>query len=100
MEISKQIEIPASNISREDVGADAEQVLKASKEVQSLVAFEAENLLNIAAGSSEATISDNSKGIPDTLHSDKIIVVESDSTPSISSETSSSSLDLDDIPLG
>lgn len=49
LEIAKQTEIPASNIVRENVGADAEEVL-------SPVASEAEHLLNIVVGSSEATI--------------------------------------------
>ncbi|RHN40858.1 hypothetical protein MtrunA17_Chr8g0359611 [Medicago truncatula] len=56
LEIAEQIEIPASSIAREDVGADVEQVLKAAEEVQSLVASESEHLLNIVVGSSEATI--------------------------------------------
>ncbi|RHN74569.1 hypothetical protein MtrunA17_Chr2g0311811 [Medicago truncatula] len=101
MELAKQIKIPASSIAREDAGADAEKVIKAAEEVQELVASEAGSLMNIAAGSSEATIPKGLKGILDSPHSDSV-VVESDSTPSISTETTSStfSSDLDDVPLG
>ncbi|RHN60232.1 hypothetical protein MtrunA17_Chr4g0023391 [Medicago truncatula] len=102
VELAQQANIPTSSITRENVGADAEQVLKAAKEVQGLIASEAGHLLNTAAGSSKATISDSQQGITTSPHTDNIIHVELDSTPSISSDSSSSSsfLNLDDIPLG
>ncbi|KEH25737.1 hypothetical protein MTR_6g033905 [Medicago truncatula] len=48
----------------------------------------------------EATLSDSLKGIPDSPHCVDIVNVESDSTPSVSSDsTSLSSFDLDEITL-
>jgi len=49
LELAKQIEVPASNIARENVGADAQEVIKAAEVVQELVATKAEGLAMVTA---------------------------------------------------
>ncbi|RHN60523.1 hypothetical protein MtrunA17_Chr4g0026751 [Medicago truncatula] len=111
LELAQEIEVPASSIAREDVGAYAQEVTKAAKVVQELVATEAGSLLMASvegvqeenAGCSEADTAEASKGNSDSLHSAEIINIESSTTStshSTSISTSSTSLDLDNVPLG
>ena len=114
IQLATEIEAPTSSLVRADVATDAHQVVRAAEDLQELVTSYAENLLvatseettrevqeDKAAGS-EAAASEAVTGIPDSPHSNSVIVVESDSTPSSSSHSISSSLsfDLDDVPLG
>jgi hypothetical protein len=113
-ELAKGIEVPASNIAREDVGDTTQQVIQATEEAHHLVSLEAENLLRIAdveasakaqedvAAGLGAAAPEAVTGNPVSLHSEDVIVVEFDSTPSTytQSTSSSSSIDLDNIPLG
>lgn len=100
--LAQQVNIPVTRFAREDIAEVAEKVIVAAKEVQDWVASEAEQLLDLVVVSSEATISDSHQGNASIPHTDNVIEVESDSTPSISvkSPSSSSSQDLDNIPLG
>ncbi|RHN51727.1 hypothetical protein MtrunA17_Chr6g0472081 [Medicago truncatula] len=81
---------------------DSQSVEKAS-EVQTVLLQEVvprrEGTSEAHASESEATISDSPKGIPSSSHSVDYVHVESDSTPSISSDSTTSSFDLDDITL-
>jgi len=114
LELAKQIEVPASNIAREDAAETAQEVIKADEVVQELAATEAEVLAlvtseeakegNIAA--SEAPDSPEApEGISETLHTDgEIVELGSSSSSDIrstspSSSSSTISSDLDDIPL-
>lgn len=108
IEIAKEIEVPASIIVREDVGVDAQKVIKAAEVVQELVATEAESLMMVTAedvqegntGGSEAGISEASRGNPNSPHSIDVINIKSSSTSlSTSISTSSSSSGLNDVPL-
>jgi len=49
LELAKQIEVPASSIARENVCADAQEVIKAAEVVQELIATEAEGLEMVTA---------------------------------------------------
>ncbi|KEH21968.1 transmembrane protein, putative [Medicago truncatula] len=102
LKLAKQIKIPASSIAREDVGANAQEVTRDAEVVQEMVAIEAGSLLDIGAGVLEAVIPKASEGILNSQHTDNLIIVESGSTLSISSQSTSStfSSDLDDVPLG
>jgi nucleotide-binding universal stress UspA family protein len=99
-ELAKGIEVPASSIAREDAGIVAQQVVQAAEEVQEMVTSEAGSLLMVAAegvqednvDASEAVIPEALRGNHDSPHIDNVIVVESDSTPSISSQSTSSTL--------
>ncbi|RHN60154.1 hypothetical protein MtrunA17_Chr4g0022361 [Medicago truncatula] len=127
LELAKEIKVLASNIAREDVSADAEEVIKAAEVLQEFVATEARSLLVIAggleehtpsvgelvkdtvegvqeenAGCSEADASEVSRGNPNSLHTAKVIEIESSSTfdsYSTSMSTSLTSSDIDDVPL-
>jgi len=114
LKLAKQIEVPASNIVREDAADAAQEVIKAAEVVQELAATEAEGLAMVTAeeaqegntdvleapGSSEAP-----EGISETLHTDVEIVELGSSSPSDirsnspSSSSSTTSSDPDDIPL-
>ncbi|RHN40783.1 hypothetical protein MtrunA17_Chr8g0358601 [Medicago truncatula] len=90
LELAQEIEVHASNIVREDVGADAQEVIKAA-------------VVEENAGCSEAVFPEASKGNPDSLHSTEIINIKSSTTStshSTSISTSSTSSDLDNVPLG
>ncbi|RHN66797.1 hypothetical protein MtrunA17_Chr3g0095541 [Medicago truncatula] len=111
LELAKEIEVPVSSIAREDVGADAQEVIKAAEVVQEFVETEAGSLVVLTAegvqeenvGCSEADASEASRGNPDSLHNANIIEIESSSTStshSTSISTSSTSLDYDNVPLG
>jgi len=64
LDIAKEIEVPASSIVREDVGVDAQEVIKAAEVVQELVATEAESLVMvIAAGVQEGNTGCSEAGI-------------------------------------
>ncbi|RHN80676.1 hypothetical protein MtrunA17_Chr1g0190871 [Medicago truncatula] len=88
MEIAREIEVPASSIVREDVGADAQEVVKATEEVQEMVTSEAGSLLMVVAegvhednvGCSEAGILEASRDNHDSPHSVDVINIESSST--------------------
>jgi len=114
LELAKQIEVPASNVARENVGADAQEVIKAAEVVQELVATEAEGLTMVTAEKaqegntvvSEAPDSSEApKGNFETLHTDVEIVELGSSSPSdirsnsSSSSSSTTSSDPNDIPL-
>jgi len=101
LELAKQIKVPASSIARENVGADAQEVIKAAEVLQVLVATKAEGLAMVTAekaqegntavseapGSSEAP-----EGNYETLHTDVEIVELGSSSPSdIRSNSPSSS---------
>jgi hypothetical protein len=63
LEIAKETEIPASSFTREDVVTDAQEIVRATKDLQELVASEAKGLMMVATkgvqedntGGSEAT---------------------------------------------
>ena len=83
MELAKQIEVPASNIARENVGADAQEVIKATEVVQELVATEAKGLTMVTAEKAQEGNTDVSKapgsseapeGNSETLHTHVEIV--------------------------
>jgi len=103
LKIAKEIEVPASILSEGTIAIVVEEAIKNAEERQDLVTSEAENLLlasddvkgvqNESAAGSE-TISGNS-----STHFEPIIEIESESTPS-KSNFSSSSTDIDDIPIG
>jgi len=113
VELARQIEVPGSNIAREDVAEAAQQVIEAAKVVQELAATEAEILALVRskeakegnAGTSEAPMSlEAPEGMADKLHTEVEIVELGSSSfdtrsnsPSSSSSTTSS--DEDDIPL-
>ncbi|KEH15602.1 hypothetical protein MTR_0752s0020, partial [Medicago truncatula] len=84
---------------------DSQSVEKASKvvtliaETQEHTVKEATVLLQEVVPRGEGTILDSLKGIPNSPHSVEFVNVESDSNPSISSDSTSSSFDLDDITL-
>lgn len=110
-ELAKGIEVPISSIAREDVGVSAQQVVKATEELQDLVTSEAESLLMIAGektteevqedddASSGAAAPEADKGNSDSPHHSNVIVVESSSTTSSQSTSLTSSSDMDDVPL-
>jgi len=110
LEIAKEIEVPASSILREDVGADAQEVIKAAEVMQELVTTKAESLVMVTiegvqegnTSCSEAGISEASRGNSVSQHPVDVINIESSST-SISHSTtlssSSTSSGNDDIPL-
>jgi hypothetical protein len=85
------------------------QIVKATEEVQEMITSEVGGLLMVAAegvlednaDASKAVVPEASRGNSDSPHTENVIVVESDSTQSISSQStfSSSSLNLDDIPV-
>ena len=103
-ELAKKIEVPASSIAREDVGTDAQEVIKAAEVEQELVATEASSLLMVVVEEvqkenvdcSEVGVSKAARGNPDFQHNANVIVVESSST---TSSQSTSSSDIDNIPL-
>jgi hypothetical protein len=110
-ELAKGIEVSASSIPRENVGAVAQRFVEATEDLQELATSEAGNMLMVvnaggndqedeAAGSDVAP--EATTGNPDSSHTHNVIEVESDSTQSTSSQStsSSSSIDLDDIPIG
>jgi len=113
VELASQIEVPASNLAREDAVEAAQQVIESAVVVQELAASEAEVLAMVGtaeakegnAGTSEALESQEApEGKSDALHTDiDIVEVGSSSdirtnSPSTSSSSISSS-DEDDIPL-
>jgi hypothetical protein len=109
-ELAKGIEVPASSIAREDDGVIAQQLVQATEEVQEMTTSEAGNMLMVVkageevhednTGGSDSAAPEADTGNPDSSHTLDVIVVESDSTRSASSQsTSSSSLNLEDIPL-
>jgi hypothetical protein len=114
LEIAKEIEVPASSLARADAITDAQEVVQATEEIQGLETSEAGNMLMIVSEKaakkaqedettgSGAAAPEADKGNPDSSHTYDVIAVESDSTPFISSQStsSSSSLDFDDIPIG
>jgi hypothetical protein len=110
MEITKDIEVPASSLARKDAVADAKEVVRAAEDLQGLVASEAKRLMMVAnegvqgdiAAGSETAAPEAGTGIPDSPHSNTIIEVESHSTQSSSSQSTSSlySSELDDLPIG
>ncbi|KEH19771.1 hypothetical protein MTR_8g468090 [Medicago truncatula] len=67
LQLATEIKVPVSSITREDVGIDAQEVIKAVEVVQQLVATEAGSLLTIAeevqeiVGCLEAAVSEASK---------------------------------------
>jgi len=114
VELARQIEVPASNIAREDAAEAAQQVTEAAEVVQELAASEAKVLALVGseeakegnAGTSKAHVSPEApKGKFDALHTN-IEIVELGSSSSdtrtnspSSSSSSTSSSDEDDIPL-
>ncbi|RHN66802.1 hypothetical protein MtrunA17_Chr3g0095591 [Medicago truncatula] len=110
LEIAKDIEVHATRIVREDVGTDAQEVIKAAEVVQEFVATEVGSLLMVTTeevqegnvGCSEADTPEASRGNLYSLHSTKVIEIESSSTStslSTSISTSSTSSDFDNVPL-
>ncbi|RHN51733.1 hypothetical protein MtrunA17_Chr6g0472141 [Medicago truncatula] len=116
-ELPKGIEVPVSSIAREDAGISAQQVVKATEDVQDLVTSKGGSLLLIDgelektteevqegnAGCFEALNSEASRGNPDSPHSTDVINIESSSifvSLSTTLSSSSTSSDYDDIPLG
>jgi len=110
LELAKQIEIPTEVLTKELSTAAAQEVIKAAEVVQELAATKAEGLALVTSeedqegntAASEAP--DRSKapeGIYETLHTDvEIVELGPSSSSNIRSNSpSSSSSDLDDIPL-
>ena len=79
--------------------------MQVTEDLHNLATSEAGNMLMIVKAGEDvqedkAAAPEADTSIPNSPHSETIIVVESDSTRSASSQsTSSSSLDLEDIPL-
>jgi len=108
VELARQIEVPASNIAREDAAEAAQQVIKAAEVVQELAATEAEVLALVGSeaaegnvGTSESPVSPEApEGVFDMLHTD-VEVVElgssSSDTRSNSPSSSSSTTSSDDM---
>ena len=112
LQLAKQIEVPASNIAREDVTEAAQQVIKAAEVVQELAATEAEVLALVASkeaeegnvAASEAIVNPEApEGMSETLHFDVEIVKlgssSSSDTRSNSPSSSSSTTSSDDMLL-
>jgi hypothetical protein len=118
LELGKEIEVPASSFVKKDVGASAQNVIKAAEEVQELVKTKAWSLLagiqgeetssvgelvkstegvQEKASCSEADASEAAKGNTDSLNTANVIEVESNSTSSSPSTSVSTSSDIDDI---
>jgi len=106
LEVAKEIEVPASLLSKTAVAAVSEEAMKNVAELQGMVTSEVENLLmasvteeevqdDLAATSEAATISGNS----DSERTNSVINIESESNSSQSNSSSSSSTNIDDIPL-
>jgi hypothetical protein len=53
LELEKEIKVLASSIAREDVGTDAQKVIKTAEVVQELVATETSSFLTTAEGVQE-----------------------------------------------
>jgi len=103
LKIAKEIEIPASMLSKDGVAEVAVQALKIVTELHMEVTTEAENLLLapdvkgdqiVSTTGSEATSGNSS------THSEPVVHIESDSNSSQSKSSSSSSTNMDDIPIG
>jgi hypothetical protein len=92
LELSKEIEVPASSLVKKDAAVVAEEVILATEDLQQQVTSEAENLMLVVSSSEDVQKDVTSEPV-------EVVNVESDSDSSISS-TSSSSSDYDDIPLG
>jgi hypothetical protein len=107
LEVAKETEIPASSFAREDAVTYAQEVVKATEDLQELAASEVGNMLMVVsaggdAQKDQAAGSEATTGNPDFSHTDDVIEVESHSTPSTSSQSTSSlsSSEFDDAPLG
>jgi hypothetical protein len=106
LEIAKEIEIHASSIARKDVGVVAQQLVEATKNLQEMASSEAGNLLrvvnagdgvqeDITAGSEAAAPESDAQGNPDLAHTNVVVELESNTTPSSSSQSTSSSSSTD-----
>jgi hypothetical protein len=89
LELSQQIEVPASSMVRKDATVIAKEAIEATEDLQQQVTLEAENLMMAVNGTEDVQ-----EGF--ALGPEVVVNVESDST----SSTSSSSTDYDDVPLG
>jgi len=101
LELAKHIEVPASSIARENVGADAQEVIKAAEVVQEVVATEAEGLAMVTAEKAQEGNTAVSKAPEGNSETFEIVELGCSSpsdirsnSPSSSSTTSSDPIDI------
>jgi hypothetical protein len=99
LEIAEEIEIPANSLVRGDVAADAEEIIKATEDVQEFAISEASNLMMVVSAtedvqkdiSTEAEAAADKEGNPDLSHTNDVVEIESYSNSSSPSQSTSSS---------